>query len=72
MIELFPNVPNYIRQQTNYFLNKAFAQHSAIEAIKIIEMFRNTLPEQEWKDYFDFSYELKKEEVKNNNESISD
>ena len=37
MIELFPNVPEYIRRQTNFWIDMAMREDTLIGALNIIQ-----------------------------------
>ena len=65
MKELFPNVPNYVRRQTEFWVDMASRADSLIEALKIIKNYIDTLDDEENKNYVMFAFTIKMESIKN-------
>ena len=65
MEELFPNVPNYVRRQTEFWVDIASRANSLIEALNIIKNYLDTLDNEENKDYVMFAFTIKMESIRN-------
>lgn len=56
MEELFPNVPEYVRRQTDFWVNMAMREDTLIGALNIIQNYIKTLDDQENRDYVAFAF----------------
>ena len=61
MIELFPNVPEYIRRQTNFWIDMAMREDTLIGALNIIQKYMQTLKDEENRDYVAFAFTTRME-----------
>lgn len=61
MIELFPNVPDYVRRQTDFWIDMAMRKDNLIDALKIIQDYINSLEDEENKDYVAFAFTTRME-----------
>ena len=64
MIEIFSEIPVHIKEQAKLWVDLALRQTNPAESIKIMEEFRNLLKENE-KDFCDFYFNMRLEELKN-------
>lgn len=55
MKELFPNVPNEIRVAADWCVQKALELDNPIKAAESIDNFRNSLSDEQWRHYLDFT-----------------
>lgn len=62
MLELFPNVPEYVRQQTQFWVDIALREDTLIKALNTIQKYIESLDTEENKDYvaFVFAAEMEK------------
>lgn len=65
MIELFPNVSIHIRDLAKYWIDLALRQTNPMESAKIMLEFINSCNTQEEKDFIDFYFNLRMEQLKN-------
>ena len=65
MIELFPNVPTQIKILTEKWIDLALEQENGLAGAKMIHDFVNSLNNEEEKDFVDFYFQLKMEQLKN-------
>lgn len=56
MEELFPNVPEYVRQQTNFWIDMAMREDTLISALNIIQKYIESLDNEENKEYVAFAF----------------
>lgn len=67
MVELFANVPEYIRELAKYWVDLALKQRNPMDSIKMVLEFANSCPTEEEKDFVDFYFRLRLEQIKNEN-----
>ena len=65
MIELFSNIPQRIREQSEFWVNLALKQSNLADGIKMIYDYTNSCLNEEEKDFIDFYFNLKMEQLKN-------
>lgn len=63
MTELFADIPDYIRTQTNFWIDFALKQKDLISSIKIIEDYRNSCLNDYERDYVDFAFNVALEQL---------
>ena len=56
MEELFPNVPEYVRRQTDFWINMAMRKDNLIDALKTIQDYMNSLEDEENRNYVAFAF----------------
>lgn len=66
MTELFKDIPEYIRIQTNFWIDLSLKQNDPLIAIQMIESYRNSCLNEYEKEYIDFVFNVKLEELTNN------
>ena len=66
MEELFANIPERVRKQTKFWIEFALSKNNILEAIKMIESYRNTCSDEE-KEYLDFVVSSYGEKYNENN-----
>ena len=54
MIELFPNVPGYIRDLAKNWVDLALQQPNPFEGVKMVSNFANSCQTEEEKEFVDF------------------
>lgn len=67
MEELFTNISDTVRRQTDFWIDMAMRADTLVEALNIIKQYLNTLDTQENKDYVMFAFTTKIESVKHVN-----
>ena len=67
MIELFATLPQEIKQIISRFIDQTFDEYELEDCAEIIAHFANALTHQEEKDFTDFYFKLKLEQIKNEN-----
>ena len=65
MIELFPNTPQYIRDLAKYWVDLALKQKNIFEGVKMVSDFANTCINEEDKEFVDFYFKLRLEQLRN-------
>jgi len=63
MTELFADIPERVRKQTDFWIDVALHQHNLLDGMKMIETYRATCSEEE-KEYFDFAFAVQMEFLK--------
>ena len=66
MIELFPNISNELREETKFWITLALLKKDPYKSAKMIEDFKKRLRAEEEKNYVDFAFQAKIEELKRN------
>ena len=61
MEELFPDVPEYVRRQTDFWIDMAMREETLIGALNIIQKYMESLDDQENKDYVAFAFTTRME-----------
>lgn len=61
MEELFPDVPEYVRRQTDFWIDMAMRENTLIGALNIIQKYMESLDDQENKDYVAFAFTTRME-----------
>ena len=61
MEELFPDVPEYVRRQTDFWIDMAMRENTLIGALNIIQKYMESLDDQENKDYVVFAFTTRME-----------
>lgn len=56
MEEFFPNVPENVRQQTNFWIDMAMRKDNLINALDVIQKYIESLDDQEARDYVAFTF----------------
>lgn len=62
MVELFPNVSEYVRRQTDFWIDMAMHEDTLIGALNIIQNYMKSLDDQESRDYVAFAFTTQMEE----------
>ena len=65
MIELFPNVPQHIRDLAKEWVDLALRQSNPFEGVKMVSNFANSCSTEEEKEFVDFYFRLRMEQIKN-------
>lgn len=55
MIELFPDIPSYVRKVTDFWIARAKEQPNLLSAAQMLKDCRDRMPTEEAKEYFDFA-----------------
>lgn len=63
-MEVFANIPERVRKQTDFWLDIALRQPDVVSGLKMLTTYRATCNEEE-KEYFDFAFSAKMEQLKN-------
>ena len=66
MTELFANIPQRVREQTNFWVDFVFSQKNTAKAIEMLEEYRNSCLNEEEKEYLDFIVNIKAEQIQEN------
>ena len=61
MVELFPNVPEYVRRQTNFWIDMAMREDTLVNALKVIQNYMESLDDQANRDYVAFAFTTRME-----------
>lgn len=61
MVELFPNVPEYVRRQTEFWIDMAMRENTLTGALNIIQKYMESLDDQENRDYVAFAFTTRME-----------
>lgn len=61
MVELFPNVPEYVRRQTEFWIDMAMRENTLTGALNIIQKYMKSLDDQENRDYVAFAFTTRME-----------
>lgn len=54
MIEIFENIPNFVKEQIEFWFNLSLQQKDAIQMLKMLEEYRNSCYSEEEKNFVDF------------------
>lgn len=65
-IELFPNIPQDVRDRTKLIADFALMQNDAISAVKILSEYANTCINEEEQEFVDFYFNMRFEQLKEN------
>lgn len=68
MEEIFVNVPEYVRRQTDFWIDMALRQPSFSSGLKMIKEYLDSCNTQEEKDYVIFAFQARMEHNENNND----
>ena len=71
MTELFSNISDELREETKFWITFALLKKDPYKSAKMIEDFKKRLRTEEEKNYVDFAFQAKIEELKRN-ENYSD
>lgn len=61
MEELFPDVPEYVRRQTEFWIDMAMRENTLTGALNIIQKYMESLDDQENRDYVAFAFTARME-----------
>ena len=61
MKELFPDVPEYVRRQTEFWIDMAMRENTLTGALNIIQKYMESLDDQENRDYVAFAFTVRME-----------
>ena len=67
MIELFTNVPDYVKELAKYWVDLALQQKNLFEGVKMVSEFANSCLTEEDREFVDFYFKLRLEQLKNEN-----
>ena len=65
MIEIFADIDDSIKEQTEYWVNLALKQSNPLEAVKILSEFRGVQENERDKEFIDFYVNLRLQELSN-------
>ena len=65
MVELFPNVPEHIRELAKNWVDLALKQPNPFEGVKMVSNFAHSCKTEEEKEFVDFYFRLRLEQLKN-------
>ena len=66
MNELFTNINEELREETKFWITFALLKKDSYKSAKMIEDFKKRLQTEEEKNYVDFAFQVKIEELKRN------
>ena len=69
MVELFANIPQYVKDQTKFWVDLALHQTDLISGVKMVADYAKTCQNEEERDFIDFYFNLKMQELINENAS---
>lgn len=69
MTEIFENIPEYVKKQTECFVDLALQQKDLFSTINALKEYRNTCSNDEERDFLDFYFSMRMEQLKNENSS---
>lgn len=69
MIELFANIPEYVKNQTKFWVDLALQQKDLISGAKMVADYAKTCQNEEERDFVDFYFNLRIQELINENAS---
>lgn len=69
MTEIFENIPEYIKRQTECIVELALHQKDLMSTIGVLKNYRETCSSEEEQDFLDFYFSLRMEQLKNENSS---
>ena len=69
MTEIFENIPEYIKKQTEGIVELALLQKDLMGTISVLKNYRETCSNEEEQEFLDFYFNLKMEQLKNENSS---
>lgn len=67
MVEIFKDIPDYIKIQSEFWVDKALQQHEVKDAFRIIEEYRNSCLNDKEKEFVDFYFNYRLEKLRNEN-----
>ena len=70
MEELFAQIPDSIREQVKFVFDMAMLQPTLKDAVHVLNEYTNTCVDAEEKEFTEFYFNLRMEQLKNGNNSI--
>lgn len=64
-IELFTDIPEHIKFLAKFWVDLALQQTNALAAIQMIEDYRNSCLNEKEKEFVDFYFKMRIEDLKN-------
>lgn len=64
MIELFADIPDYVKVQTKFWVDRALSTPNIMEGAKMIADYRKQCLTEYHKEYVDFYFQLRLEELR--------
>lgn len=65
MTELFTNIPEHVKQQAKAWVDLAFHQTNLLDGAKMIKEYHDACFTDEEKDFVDFYFRMRLEQLKN-------
>ena len=69
MVEIFADIPEHIKELAKNWVDLALRQKSPIDAIKMITEFANSCNTEEEKEFIDFYFRLRLEQLQNESDT---
>lgn len=68
MVEIFANIPERVKEQAKFWMDFSL-NYPPLEALKMLKDYSNSCIDPEEKDFVDFYFNLRWEELKNESNS---
>lgn len=65
MIELFTDIPDYVKIQSKFWVDLALQQRDALAAVKMIDDYRNSCLNEREKEFVDFYFNFRLKNLSN-------
>jgi len=67
MIELFPNLPEEVKQKNEYIINFAIQSFEPQQCLEFLSSYAHSCEDEEEKQFIDFYFSLRMEQLLNEN-----
>lgn len=65
MVELFADIPEYVKVQSKFWVDLALSQNDPLTAIQMIESYRSSCLNEKEKEFVDFYFNMRVENLTN-------
>ena len=65
MVELFADIPEYVKVQSKFWVDLALSQNDPLAAIQMMESYRNSCLNEREKEFVDFYFNMRVEDLTN-------
>jgi hypothetical protein len=66
MVELFTDIPEYIKVQSKFWVDLALSQDDPLAAIQMLESYRSSCLNEREKEFVDFYFNMRVEDLSSN------
>lgn len=65
MVELFADIPEYVKMQSKFWVDLALSQNDPLTAVQMLESYRSSCLNEKEKEFVDFYFNMRVEDLTN-------